>query len=311
MKTCLHFFLLALAALNFGITAHAETFTWINTSGGDWNDPANWLRTDIEYCTNPDDPEDPFYECNPHTLPDMNDNVFITADGTYTVTLNSSATIGSLMLGGSIGTQTLSFSGGVLRFGGDSLIGDHAALALNGQLSSEFGVTLTVNGVMNWTNGPVALDGLLFLSSGASLNLIGNTIHEFYCLVYNYGTTRITGTATLRANSGNGAAYFVNETNGLVDIQGDGGLAGSNGSYERIYNYGMVRRSGGTGNMNLTVMFLNYGTFDIQTGSVNLNWPNSFLLTADNRPASLLSVQVRASRQRRVRRRSTVPKGDR
>ena len=33
--------------------------------------------------------------------------------------------------------------------------------------------------------------------------------------------------------------------------------------------------------MNLTVMFMNYGTFDIQTGSVNLNWPNSFVLTAE------------------------------
>jgi hypothetical protein len=79
-KGILSFALLAQAS------ASAVEIVWTNTAGGNWGTAANW---------------------NPNQLPGNADNAFITNGGTYTVTVNVNATVASLQVGGSTGTQTL------------------------------------------------------------------------------------------------------------------------------------------------------------------------------------------------------------
>ena len=81
----LHLF--AVICLVLATDAFATDIYWTNTAGGNWNVAANW---------------------SPNILPGSSDNAFIVSNGTYTVTLNASATVQNLTLGGASGTQTLS-----------------------------------------------------------------------------------------------------------------------------------------------------------------------------------------------------------
>jgi len=107
--------------------APAATRTWVDTGGGLWNDSANWSGG---------------------VIPDSTDDVFISANGTYTVTVEQTAQFASLTLGGGTGTQTLRWTGGslpgnitvqsgaVLRFGitgfnslfGDGVMNNHGTI---------------------------------------------------------------------------------------------------------------------------------------------------------------------------------------
>src|SRR5437868_15226163 len=107
MKLSLVAFALGLAAF----TATAATLSWTNINGGNWNAATN---------------------CSPNQVPAATSNVFITADGTYTVTLNVSATISSLTLGGTNGQPTLGISSGTLTLNNSSLVDTNGILMLGG-----------------------------------------------------------------------------------------------------------------------------------------------------------------------------------
>src|SRR5271169_6696639 len=62
--------------------------SWTNTAGGSWSTASNWSKG---------------------TVPSSSEEVCITASGTYTVTMGSTAstTVKALTIGGTSGTQTL------------------------------------------------------------------------------------------------------------------------------------------------------------------------------------------------------------
>ena len=78
------------AAVLFATEAKAANLVWIGGTGN-WNAAANWTN-----------------ELGSPQLPTAADNAFITNNGTYTVTVpqNSPATVGSVTVGGTTGTQT-------------------------------------------------------------------------------------------------------------------------------------------------------------------------------------------------------------
>ncbi len=88
--------------------AGAATITWSNPAGGNWGTAANW---------------------SPATVPGAADVAVITLAGTYTVTLNVSAQVASLTLGGTTGAQTLANGGATLTLDGASTIGPHGTYA--------------------------------------------------------------------------------------------------------------------------------------------------------------------------------------
>ena len=84
----------------FDILVSPTRRAWITVGNGNWSNPANW---------------------NPVGVPTSSDTVTIKQSGTYTVTLDVSATVEQLILGGSIGSQTLFINGQTLTVTGTSL----------------------------------------------------------------------------------------------------------------------------------------------------------------------------------------------
>ena len=85
--TLIRIFLATVLLTVFGGRLPAATVLWTNAAGGNWSAVTNW---------------------SPNQVPTIADTVFITNNGTYAVTLNVSATCGSLTLGGTSGAQALS-----------------------------------------------------------------------------------------------------------------------------------------------------------------------------------------------------------
>jgi hypothetical protein len=113
--------IVALAALNPG-AAHAVECgnSWTNTAGGSWFTPGNWSKG---------------------TVPTSEEDVCITAEGTYTVAMtqtSSTVTVHSLTLGGTSGTQTLAVG---------------SSCALSATLTTSAGISNGAHGAITLTNG--------------------------------------------------------------------------------------------------------------------------------------------------------------
>ncbi|MDA2925287.1 hypothetical protein MYX65_11685, partial [Acidobacteria bacterium AH-259-L09] len=129
-------FLLVLVAFPDG--TQAANVSWKAPVSGNWNEPTNW---------------------NTGTVPGASDNVFITVDGTYTVTLNVNATVASLTVGASTGAQTLSIGGTTLTLSGASNINSNGILTLGGSLAGSG--DLNVMGLLDWKFGTMAGTGTI------------------------------------------------------------------------------------------------------------------------------------------------------
>ena len=151
MKT-LSFALVASLVLALGSNpVRAATIAWTNTLGGNWNAPANW---------------------NPNQVPLATDNAVITNNGTYAVTLDVSASVASLTLGGTSGTQSFVQNANTLTLNGASTVGAHGSFNLGGGTLNGVG-TLSVNGPFNWSSGTVADTGGVTLNGTSTLNGAG------------------------------------------------------------------------------------------------------------------------------------------
>ena len=78
-------------ALTFiGSSAGYSAIMWTNTAGSNWSDASSW---------------------KPNQIPSASDGAIITNAGIYNVTLDTSSTVNSLVLGGKSGPQTLAAAG--------------------------------------------------------------------------------------------------------------------------------------------------------------------------------------------------------
>jgi len=137
-KTVITLWVLAIVALR-SAEALASIVTWKAAGNGNWSDGKKWS-------TDPDPPK-------------MGDDVVISVDGTYTVTMDVNANLNSLTLGGGTGAQTLTVGNQILTLSGPNASTVAATGVLNlGSLSGAG--NLTVNGMLNWTNGTIAGAGM-------------------------------------------------------------------------------------------------------------------------------------------------------
>ena len=173
----------------------------------------------------------------PNQVPGSSDTVFITNNATFTVTVASGLSVACLTLGGASGAQTVNWSGGTLS--GDLTIASNGVLTVSGVEDRYLSGTLTNAGTM------------VFTGTGAATFYAGR-----------YATTRL-----------------VNLPGGLLDFQNDQTLYsnGEYGSTMTFINQGTVRKSAGSGRLQLGVAFYNYGTLDAQVGIVSLSSTYSLL----------------------------------
>ena len=113
------------------LTTTATTVVWTNTAGGNWNVTANW---------------------SPNQLPTVADDVFITNNGTYAITLNVGSTNRTLTVGGSSGTQSVTNTAQTLTVPGTVLFNPNGRLVVSGgTISSSH--SLTLYGPFLWDGG--------------------------------------------------------------------------------------------------------------------------------------------------------------
>ncbi|GEM_PF-3901780 len=171
----------------------ADKIYWNNTSGGNWSNTGNW---------------------NTGTTPGSTDSVFITVEGTYTVTLDMDVTVKYLTVGASNGIQTISADGRVLTINNTFIINSNGFLKLkNSSLSGA--ATLTNTGTIEMEN-----------NSSLNTSVINyGLIHPYNATSYINGTFSNTSGATLRVEgnpSGDGTTLtiangFVNK--GVIEIR--------------------------------------------------------------------------------------------
>src|SRR5207245_6939954 len=89
----------------------------------------------------------------PAQVPTSADDVSIILAGTYTVTVDVAASVNSLTLGGSSGTQTLAIGGQTLTLAATSAAGVNSIVTLAGGTLNGAG-NLGVSGQLSWTAGP-------------------------------------------------------------------------------------------------------------------------------------------------------------
>ena len=240
---------LAVLLLVMAVSAHAGVITWTNTSSGNWSLTSNW---------------------SPNQVPGAGDSVFITNSGTYTVILNVSASPASLTLGGASGTQTLSIASSTLTFGVASSVIGNGVLELSGGVLSGTG-TLTISNGLNWTAGTMSGAGWTVIAPGATLNLANSgDVSISGRTLENAGTVLWTGGGNLICDNG---VVLTNRAGALWEVRNDRSFVWQGGAANRFDNAGTFRKAVGPGTTTFSgnFPFNNYGTVDLQSGTLLFN----------------------------------------
>src|SRR5215475_3354747 len=220
-------------------TAWAEDIAWKNPVSGNWGTPGNW---------------------NPAKVPDAADNAIITVSGTYTVTLDVTATVTAVTLGGASGTQTLAIAANALTLTGPSTVDTQGVLNMSGGVLSG-GDDLTVNGAFNWSGGTQSGTGTTTIGATGTLT-IGGEVGLQRRLINNGTAVWSVG----RIDVQNGT--FIN--NNAFSAEGDDIFENFGGS-NAFNNTGTVTKSPGASTTAFNIPFNNSGTVNLNSGTLVLS----------------------------------------
>ncbi len=153
-----------------GGSVQADHVYWMNPSGGLWNVGSNW---------------------NTGTPPTAADIAYINYDGTFTVTLNTNATVLGLNIGGFSGTQTL--------------LCNSWELTVNGSLN------IDNNGALDLQSSAVHTSGDFILTNDGNISCDNSDIE---LKIENAATMLVTTTCSF-------ARTFLNDTTGTLTLEGN------------------------------------------------------------------------------------------
>ncbi len=183
--------------------SQAADLVWTNTVSGSWGVAANW---------------------SPNQIPSGSDNVFITNNGSYTVTINANAAVGGLTVGGGSVTQTFLLSGGTFTVAASSAIRSNVIFAIaNGTLMGSGDVTIA--GTLNWSAGNMGGPGHILLASGAGGNFTGTGTKGLARIFDNAGTVNYSGNGLLFGYPTQVVGTFNNLVGGVFNVTGEGDFA--------------------------------------------------------------------------------------
>ncbi|MEA2163027.1 MAG: large repetitive protein [Thermoanaerobaculia bacterium] len=236
-----------------GSATSAGTFTvlpsnhWVNSSGGNWSVGSNWSNG----------------------VPTSSTNAIIDATGTYTVTLDTAATVASLTVGGGTsGTQTLSIPSPTLSLSGASTIAINGALNLNGGVLTGAG-DLTVNGSMVFSSGTLTGAGNLIIPVAGTMWISGSGSNKFLDsrTINNSGTINYDSTGSVFVQ---GTTVINNLSGGNFNLKSDGSFA-YNGGSPQFNNSGTLTRNTATGAITFGLAFANSNTVNVQNGTLSFD----------------------------------------
>ena len=224
------------------IQCRAATITWTNTTGGDWNVPANW---------------------SPNQAPANGDNVIITNSGSYAITNASGVTLDNLTLGATNGTQTLMISSLTLTNAG--MVNSNGVLKWNGG-DLEGTLTVAQGGTLIQSNT------LQFAYNNYAVGATNTAYLTNYGSVIWAGT--IYGSGNASSHGGGGMIYNAGLWNAVADFS-IGVYNGVGTNY--FFNIGTLEKTGGAGTSTINWMFSNDGgTINTPGGTFSMgNWIGS------------------------------------
>jgi hypothetical protein len=226
--------------------AEAATVTWKSAVSGNWNDGTKWSSG---------------------APPAAGDTAVIDVAGTYTVTVNTTATVAGLTVNAATGRATVAVSGGVLAINGPGVFGGGGALNLvpGGTLGGSGDVTV---GRFNWSGGQVEGAGKLIFPAGATVDFVDGGQHSLR-------DRRIVNAATVNWPTVNGflvgfGTVWDNEASGVVDLKQDAQVVFWGGAVPVFNNAGVLRKTGGAGQGYFDWNIVNSGTVQQNSGTLNL-----------------------------------------
>lgn len=243
------------AALALGLLlaapARAADIIWTNTASGNWDAAANW---------------------RPNTVPGASDNVWITNNGTYTVSLSVTTAVANLTLGGTSGVQTFNLQGPY-------------KLTLNGS-----GLERTTNGVFQLGGGTLDLPGNLVLNGpliwreGGGITGSGSIRLNGISSIEALSNIRLSGCTLVNAGVLNWIGGFLNTMNGTVISNAPGAVINIAGDMDTkvdgtngpgvFLNAGLLRKSAGAGggySTEISDVFHSSGVVEVQVGNLFLD----------------------------------------
>jgi len=225
-------------------TLAAETVSWTGAAGnGSWIDPLNW---------------------SPPQVPGDLDDVVISLDGDYEISVDTAASIRSLDLSGAnSGTQKLTIgTSRSLAIQEESVIGSTGLLvvSINSTLAVEG--DLSIAGELNWIAGTIEGGGTVVITpqgQGVFDSLVAKNLD---------GTLRNEGVITwffgplfLRGGTLENVGTFFLSRSGSVNWSGTPGV---------LHNQGLIVRPAELGSNTLVADVINDGVIDIQGGEINV-----------------------------------------
>lgn len=131
---------------------------------------------------------------------------------------------------------------------------------------------LFVEGTLNWTAGVMSGIGRTLITRGAALNMtaMGATGGNFRSrTIENFGSAVLRGNDRFDWTNG---ATFLNHVGATFDAQANTEILQFIGATSQFTNYGLFRRSGGTGTLRFNgVPFTNHGTVEFLTGTIRFS----------------------------------------
>ncbi len=235
--------------------ADGVVFHWNNSAGGDWGDTNNWSP-------------------RLNNVPGIDDTVFITLPGQYTVTGSGNAA--SLEVGdGESSFPTLLMDGTGIYVLGTAHVAKASTIvvtgAIPGNLLTGGSFTalqgLTLDGNIDWRSG--ILGGIMTVTTNGSITGSGELSHLLDATVYNHGKF-LWNAPTLTSDG----SWLENFSDGVIDFQGDtefntfGGARSAN----IVINGGTMLKSAGTGVLDFTgpAFFTNNAALSIKAGTLRL-----------------------------------------
>jgi hypothetical protein len=201
------------------------TDSWNAAVSGLWTTAANWSTGFV---------------------PTSSDNVCITAGGTYTVTIEGTASAATVTLGGTAGSESLSIAG---------------ARAVDSSLTlSQTGSSIGKHGALNLTSKGSARSGYALIGGGPNVTVTNAGIFQTSA-----GT--IKSPSYLRVNLTD-ARTGKTEINGVTSEDGNGGATTlTNGGSFSVGSTGSLALTNGSSFTQSNGTFTNHGTFTQNTGT--------------------------------------------
>jgi hypothetical protein len=239
------------AAATLTVFQFNGTIQWTNALGGNWSVPANW---------------------SPNRVPGPTNNALITIPGTFTVTIDSAASVSNLVVGdtNTVGTRSLHLpSGQSLALGGSSLFETNAEFYLDGALNMNGG-TNDIRGVVTWYRGVLSGAGQTIVASNATLHFVDSQTakHIVGHVVQNHGqwtTSRDAGIGPGQLPRLSGGAHITNHVSGVINM-GANGITYSGAQSPRSYlvNFGTIAAATTTvwSPSTIGVDFINHGLLE-------------------------------------------------